>query len=54
MWYNGRVYFITDRDGIMNIWSMDSNGNDLKQHTKHNNYDVRYANIDNGTLCRSQ
>ena len=50
MWYNGRVYFITDRDGIMNIWSMDSNGNDLKQHTKHNNYDVRYANIDNGNI----
>lgn len=50
MWYEGRVYFITDRDGIMNIWSMDINGKDLKQHTKHNEYDVRYANIDNGKI----
>lgn len=26
MWFDGRVYFITDRDGIMNIWSMDETG----------------------------
>ncbi|MEP5612900.1 MAG: protease, partial [Cyclobacteriaceae bacterium] len=26
MWSNGRVYFITDRDGTMNIWSMDESG----------------------------
>ncbi|MEM1001249.1 MAG: S41 family peptidase [Bacteroidota bacterium] len=50
MWYNGRVYFITDRDGIMNIWSMTADGADLKQHTKHDQYDVRYANVDNGKI----
>jgi tricorn protease len=50
MWYKGRVYFITDRDGIMNIWSMDTNGNDLKQHTKHTQYGVRYANVDSGKI----
>ena len=26
MWWNGRVYFLTDRDGTMNLWSMDANG----------------------------
>lgn len=50
MWYNGRVYFITDRDGIMNIWSIDENGKGLKQHTKHIGFDVRYANLDNGNI----
>ncbi len=45
MWSNGRVYFITDRDGIMNIWSMDESGNDLQQHTQHTDFDVRYANV---------
>lgn len=50
MWYNGRVYFITDRDGIMNIWSMDESGKDLKQHTKHAQYDIRYANMDQGKV----
>ncbi len=50
MWYNNRVYFITDRDGIMNIWSIDENGNDIKQHTKHTGFDVRYANNHNGNI----
>lgn len=50
MWYNDRVYFISDRDDIMNIWSMDVNGGDLKQHTKHDEFDVRYANLDNGRI----
>lgn len=50
MWYNNRVYFITDRDGTMNIWSMDENGSDLKQHTKHEGFDVRYAKQNNGNI----
>ncbi|MEL6866657.1 MAG: hypothetical protein AAFP19_19685 [Bacteroidota bacterium] len=50
MWYNERVYFISDRDGIMNIWSMDANGGDLKQHTMHREFDVRYANLDDGKI----
>ncbi|MEO9483812.1 MAG: S41 family peptidase [Ekhidna sp.] len=50
MWHNGRVYFITDRDGTMNIWSMDENGGDKKQHTTHGEFDVRYANVSNGNI----
>ena len=50
MWFNSRVYFITDRDGTMNIWSIDENGSDLQQHTKHAEFDVRYANIHNGNI----
>ncbi|EAQ99661.1 S41 family peptidase [Maribacter sp. HTCC2170] len=50
MWFNARVYFITDRDGIMNIWSIDENGNDLKQHTDHTDFDVRYANLHKGNI----
>ncbi|MTI38285.1 S41 family peptidase [Fulvivirga lutimaris] len=50
MWFGARVYFITDRDGMMNIWSMDENGGDLKQHTKHTEFDVRYANVSNGVI----
>ncbi|MEO1652517.1 MAG: S41 family peptidase, partial [Bacteroidota bacterium] len=50
MWYEDRIYFITDRDGIQNIWSMDADGKDLKQHTKHDEFDVRSANLDNGKI----
>jgi len=50
MWYEERVYFISDRDGTMNLWSMDAKGSNLKQHTKHNDFDVRYANLDSGKI----
>jgi len=50
MLYNDRIYFITDRDGTMNIWSMDTSGADLSQHTEHTEFDVRYANISNGVI----
>lgn len=50
MWYANRVYFISDRDGIMNIWSMNENGQDLKQHTTHDHLDVREADISNGNI----
>lgn len=39
--HNGRVYFLSSRDGIQNVWSMNENGLDLKQHTKQPSYDVR-------------
>lgn len=41
MWANGRVYFATDRDGTMNIWSMKPDGSGLKQHTHHVGWDVQ-------------
>ncbi len=50
MWWNGRIYFITDRDRIMNIWSMTEDGKDLKQHTQQKIFDVRYASLANGKI----
>ena len=50
MWFSGRIYFITDRDGVMNIWSMNESGEDLKQHTNHKEFDVRSASISNGNI----
>ncbi len=50
MWWEGRVYFITDRDGTMNIWSMDENGGDLKQHTYQSGWDVRDASLQDGRI----
>ena len=35
-----RVYFTSDRDGTMNVWSMSLDGTDLKQHTQHSGFDV--------------
>lgn len=49
-WYNNRVYFITDRDSIMNVWSMDENGKDLKQHTRQTVHDVRSVSVSDGKI----
>ena len=43
--YNHRVYFVSDRDKVMNLWSMDENGKDLLQLTHHTDYDVRDFSI---------
>ena len=42
---NNRIYHITDRDGTMNIWSIDTYGNDLRQHTEHTEFDVRNISV---------
>jgi tricorn protease len=50
LWWNGRVYFVSDRDGTMNIWSMDETGGDPKQHTKHAGWDVKRPSLDAGRI----
>jgi tricorn protease len=45
------VYFVTDRDGTMNIWSMDRNGEDLRQHTRHSGWDVKNPSQEGGRIA---
>jgi len=46
----GRIYFASDRDGTMNIWSMDLDGRDLKQHTKHSGWDAQSPSLSDGRI----
>ena len=50
MYWKGRVYFATDRDGTMNIWSMDENGRDLRQHTHSQGWDVQTPQLNEGRI----
>ena len=50
MWWNGRVYFASDRDGTMNLWSMDESGRDLRQHTTHQGWDVQSPSLSAGRI----
>ncbi len=50
MWWNGRVWFVSDRDGTMNLWSMDEQGRDPRQHTRHSGWDVRTPTLDQGRI----
>lgn len=51
MVWKDRVYFLSDRDGTMNIWSMDLKGSGLKQHTFHKGYDASSPSLDAGRIA---
>lgn len=51
MFFDGRIYFLSDRDGSMNIWSMVLDGNDKKQHTHTIEWDYYEADMDNGRIA---
>jgi tricorn protease len=50
MWWDGRVYFVSDRDGTLNLWSMAPGGGDLRQHTRHQGWDVASPSLDDGRI----
>ncbi len=50
MWWNGRVYYICDRDGTMNLWSIDEMGRNPRQHSRHSGWDVLSASLGQGRI----
>lgn len=50
MFSNGRVYFLSDRDGIMNVWSMDEDGKNLKEESHQKIFDVQSASLSDGHI----
>lgn len=50
MWWKGRLYFVSDRDGADNIWSANADGGDLRAHTQHKDWDVRNAALGDGRI----
>lgn len=41
-----RVAFLSDRDGTVNLWSVNPLGQDLRQHSRFKGWDIRHAAID--------
>lgn len=41
MWHGGRIWFLSDRGGTANLWSMNADGSDAKRHTDVSPWDVR-------------
>jgi len=50
MFFNGRVYFLSDRDGVMNVWSMSEDGKDLKEESHQKLFDVESASLSDGHI----
>lgn len=40
-----RIVFLSDRDGVMNLWSSDASGGDPRRHTRHADFEVREPSI---------
>jgi tricorn protease len=50
MWWEDRLYFLSDRDGTMNLWSMRENGKQLKQLTFHKGWDMQSPSLHQGRI----
>jgi tricorn protease len=51
MVWKDRIYFLSDRDGSMNLWSMDLKGGGLSQHTFHKGFDASSPSLDAGRIA---
>jgi tricorn protease len=49
-WYEGRIYFLSDRAGRANIHSCLPDGSDVKQHSQHKDFDVRWPDLSAGRM----
>lgn len=49
-WIGKNIFFISDFDGVGNIYSCDSKGQNIKRHTHHDDYYARFLNSDGSTL----
>lgn len=47
MWINGQGYFVSDRDGVLNLWTVDPDTLEVEQLTFHDQWDVRWASAGN-------
>lgn len=50
MWWKGRLYFVSDHQGLDNLWSCTAEGRDLRQHTRHADLEVRGASLGDGRV----
>jgi tricorn protease len=54
VWSGDTVYFISDRDGVANVWSFDTRAKKLTQVTKFTDYDVKTMDSGAGAVVFEQ
>ncbi len=51
MWVGERIYFLSDHEGVGNIYSVQPDGDDLRRHTHETEYFVRFPSTDGKTIA---
>jgi tricorn protease len=50
MFWNQRLYFLSDRDGVMNVFSMDAEGHGVRQESHQRGFDIASASLSDGRI----
>lgn len=50
MWIGNRIYFLSDFEGVSNLYSVKPDGKEIKKHTDHKEYFVRNASTDGRSI----
>ncbi len=50
MWHAGRIFFVSDRAGRLNLFSMAADGSDVRQLTHHEDYDADWPDMHDGLI----
>ena len=53
LWVGERIYFVSDHEGIGNLYSCNASGDDLRQHTFHKDFYVRFPSTDGVQIAYS-
>jgi tricorn protease len=51
MWVGERVFFLSDHEGVGNIYSVLPDGSDIRRHTNETEYFVRFPSTDGTTIA---
>src|SRR6476469_6330667 len=54
VWVGDSVYFLSDRDGVSNVWSFDTRAKKLAQVTKFTDFDVKTMDASGSTVVFEQ